>query len=274
MVLIIFGLLLKIRRSEVLFSLNEIRNYQLRAQDGDLGEINSFLIDDFNWVVRYVVVNVDRRNILLSVFALSSPEPAGRIIPTSLTRDKILNSPEIDLNQPLSREIERQLSDYYSWPYYWEPGDIPTTQPGDLSAVPLIEMELDKEAKEDQTFDSVESNSTDASGKSEYHLHSTKVLFGETIHATNDDKNAGKLADMIAQDKDWNILYLVVETGGLLGGAKVLVSPNWVKTIDDLDKRIDVELTSGTIQNSPGFNTIEDITEEYQAGLNNYYSQK
>lgn len=255
----------------MLFSLQEIQNYQLRAQDGDFGEIKSFLIDDDNWVVRYLMVKVGNRDVLLSVMAMGAPDPIERVVPTNLSRDRIMNSPEIRAGKPLSRDIERQLSDYYEWPYYWEPGEVPNTRPGDLTAVPLIDMELDKEAQEDQALIPQTGEESSSEKKNESHLHDTKVLFGETIHTTNDDRNAGRLTDMVTQDEDWNLLYLVVDTGGLLTNNKVLVAPSWVTQIDELDNRIDVQLSAETIQNSPNFNTIGDITQEYQTKLNDYY---
>jgi hypothetical protein len=207
---------------------------------------------------------------------LDEPDIHAGQMRLNVTQDLLLNSPEIDLDQPLSRDIERELSDYYGWRYYWEPEDVPNTLPGDLTAIPLIDMEIDRE-KQEQEQELIPQTGTegqdDQQRAEDQYLHSLKRLEGATIHATNDDQNAGKLADIISQDEDWNVMYLVVDTGGLLAGKKVLVSPSWVQKIDELDSRIDISLKSDTIKNSPEFNSYLDLTEEYQARLRNYYQE-
>lgn len=255
----------------MVFSLEDIMDYHLRSQDGDFGEVKSCLIDDFDWVIRYLIVEVDGREVLLSTTAMATPVTAARVIPINLSHETIMNSPEIDSGRPLSRDIERQLSDYYKWPYYWEPDEVPNTLPGDLSAVPLIDMQLDKEAQEDQAANQASGNLTTASSEDQPHLRSTKILFGQTVHTTNDDQNAGKLADLIVQSEDWDLLYLVVDTGRLFNEKKVLLAPSWVTNIDELENRIDVKLSAQTIHDAPEFNSIDDLTEEYQVQWQNYY---
>lgn len=255
----------------MLFTLKDIKDYHLQAVDGEIGKIESFIVDTFNWVVRYLVLELEnKRYILLSAGAIGKPASGVQALPVFVSREFITNGPTFDITQPLSREIERQFSDYYEWPYYWEPGDVPNTLPGDLTAVPLIDMEIDREQKEEEQ-ELIPATGDETAGQNNFHLHSTRELFGETIHTTNDDHNAGKLVDIVTQDENWNVLYLVVDTGGLLSSKKVLVSPNWVQQIDEMGSRIDVNLKQETIQNSPEFNSAQDLTSDYQSRLNDYY---
>ena len=243
----------------MLFSLTDVQDYHLRSQEGDLGEIKSFLIDDFDWVLRYLIVEIDDREVLVSTASMGAPDPDQRVIPINLTRERIVASPVFDSGRPISRDIERRLSDYYEWPYYWKPDDVPDTLPGDLTAVPLIDLQLDKESQEDQAENPPDDRMTTASEKDQPHLRSTKLLFGLTIHATNDDHNTGKLVDMIVESEGWKILYLIIDTSGLMSNKKVLMPPNWVTRIDELNSRIDLELSAQTIQDAPEFNSIDDL---------------
>jgi hypothetical protein len=243
----------------MLFTLKEIQDYKLRAADGDFGEIKTFLIDDFEWAVRYLVAQVGSRQVLLSVLALGAPDTNAHILPVNVTKDKIMNSPTFDFNQRVSRDVERCFSDYFDWPYYWEPDDVPNTLPGDLTAIPLIDMELDREQQEAQELIPETGISGTESTEANEHLRSTQVLFGQAIHAANDNRNAGKLVDMVTQDENWSILYLMVDTGGLLPGKKVLFAPSWVKQVDEVNSRIDIDLTQETIHNGPEFTSIEEL---------------
>src|SRR5690554_372334 len=127
-----------------------MQKYKLRAVDGDFGEIKFFLFDDFNWVVRYAAIEVGSRSVLLAMHTFEQPDNEAHTLTVQLTREKIMNSPIIDLDLPISREIETKLSDYYAWPYYWQATDYPNTMPGDLTAVPLIDMQLDREEQEEE----------------------------------------------------------------------------------------------------------------------------
>ena len=262
----------------MLFSLRDIQGFKLQTVDGNFGEVKAFLIDDFDWVVRYLIVDIDDRmsdrHAILSPRAVSGLSVEDRVVVVNVDLDKILNSPSVEIDQDLSRELERQLSDYYNWPYYWEPTEYPVTRPGDLTAVPLIEMELERQQEEQELIPEtgVTGDSAAGSGDSNFHLRSTHEIFGYTLYTSNDQGNAGKLHDFIVQDENWSILYMVADTGGLLSsGRKVLVAPTWVEAINEDERRIEVNLSENTIKNSPEFNTTLDLTSEYQTRLSDHY---
>ena len=151
------------------------------------------------------------------------------------------------------------MSDYYDWPYYWEPTEVPNTLSGDLSAVPLIEMQLEREQKEQEQALILDTGSV-STARNELRLHFTSKIFGYTIHASNDNKSAGKLDDFIVQSEDWKIMYMVVSGSGLRSGGSVLVSPSWVEQIAENNSRIDVNLKEETIRISPAYNGTFDLT--------------
>jgi hypothetical protein len=257
----------------MLFTLKDIHDFRLSTVDGDFGEIKAFLIDDYDWVVRYLVAEVGSRQVLLSVASLGIPMINERVLPVSVSKEMIMNSPTFDLDKPVSREIERKYSDYFDWPYYWEPDEVPNTLPGDLTSVPLIDMQLERERKlEEQEAELIPGTGTTSSEDFNQHLRSTRDLFGGTIHTTNDDRSAGKLADMVTQAEDWSVLYLVVDTGGLLTGKKVLFAPTWVQKINESGSQLDVNLKQESINEIPEFRSIQDLTPEYHDQLKNFYN--
>ncbi len=105
-------------------SVREVINYRIDANDGDIGHVEDFLIDDQNWIMRYMIV--DTRNwlpgkqVLIALHWIEAVQWDLRSISVNLPRQKIKESPEFDYEMPVSREYETQLFDYYQRPGYWK----------------------------------------------------------------------------------------------------------------------------------------------------------
>ncbi len=104
-------------------STREVIGYRIHASDGEIGHVEDFLVDDQNWVIRYM--EVDTRNWLPGKKVLVAPNWietvswAERRVGVALTRENILNSPEYDSSKPLSREYETALHEHYDRARYW-----------------------------------------------------------------------------------------------------------------------------------------------------------
>ncbi len=104
-------------------STREVLGYNIHAADGKIGHVEDFLIDDANWVIRYLVV--DTRNWLPGKKVIVSPQwvkavewDVGEVV-VDVPRESVQNSPEFDPHAPVSRDYEARLYDYYGWPKYW-----------------------------------------------------------------------------------------------------------------------------------------------------------
>ena len=80
-------------------------------------------------------------------------------------------------------------------------------------------------------------------------LRNTAHLKGFAIRAT--DGELGTVDQLYFDDKTWAIRYLVVETGGWLGGRPVLISPISVVHADWQARRLDVALTKKQVETQP-----------------------
>jgi hypothetical protein len=104
-------------------SSKEVLVYHIQARDGEVGHIEDFIADDDTWSIRYIVV--DTRNWLPGRKVLISPQWVEKIswaihkVHIDLLKDNIKNSPEYDPGQPVNREYETMLYDYYGRPKYW-----------------------------------------------------------------------------------------------------------------------------------------------------------
>jgi hypothetical protein len=85
--------------------------------------VETFILDDENWSIMYLVVDTHNwlpgKKVLVAlawVEAVNWPEEQVQI---DLERETIENSPEYDPEDPINRETETVLYDYYGRPVYW-----------------------------------------------------------------------------------------------------------------------------------------------------------
>jgi hypothetical protein len=111
----------------------ELKNYILRARDGDLGHLRDFYFDDKSWSVRYLAVEtgtwLPSQKVLISPEAIHDALWDEQIFPVALTKEQVRNSPPIDSVKPVSRQYEQLLREYYGWPAYWGVPGVPATIP-------------------------------------------------------------------------------------------------------------------------------------------------
>ncbi len=105
-------------------SSREVTGYHIAAADGDIGHLEDIIADDEVWDLRYIVV--DTKNWLPGKKVLISPAWISKIswskskVYIDLTREQIQKSPEYDPTQPINRDYENVLCDFYGRPKYWE----------------------------------------------------------------------------------------------------------------------------------------------------------
>jgi len=94
-------------------------------------------------------------------------------------------------------------------------------------------------------------------------------LKGLVIRAT--DGEIGTVDQFYFDDEIWAIRYLAVETGGWLGGRRVLISPFSILDADWPAKRLDVNLTMKQVENSPNIDTQLPVSRQHEADYLGYY---
>jgi hypothetical protein len=100
-------------------------------------------------------------------------------------------------------------------------------------------------------------------------LRNTAHLKGFAILAT--DGELGTVDQLYFDDKTWAIRYFVVETGGWLGGRRVLISPISVTRADWHKRQLDVVLTKKQVEGSPNVDTHQPISRQHEAEFYGYY---
>ena len=108
----------------MLQSVNDLKGYDIVATDGEIGNIEEFYFDDTNYMMRYIVANTGNwltgKQNLISPFRITHLDKETRKIHVALTKEQVVNSPGIDKHLPVSRQMEKIVSDYYGTSYYWD----------------------------------------------------------------------------------------------------------------------------------------------------------
>jgi len=241
-------------------SVDQLRNYVLEAEDGEIGRCKDFLFDDIYWTVRYMVADTGKwlpgRKVLVSPIALGEPDWASRRLQVKLTTEQIEKGPPLDADAPVSRQYEQKWFEYYGWPYYWSGGGLWGAAPYPSA---LYLKRLEKVAEE-----GIEPEET--------HLRSVKEVTGYQIQASDGD--IGHVEDFIVDDQLWLLRYLVVDTRNFLpGGRKVLVPPAWVTSVDWVGRSVSVDLTVEGVKNSPEYDPSEPINRQYERRFYDYHGR-
>ena len=100
-------------------------------------------------------------------------------------------------------------------------------------------------------------------------LTNATYLKGLVIRAT--DGEIGTVAEFYFDDETWAIRYLTVDTGGWLGGRRVLISPIAIVQVDWPARRLHVALTKKQVENSPDISTQRPVSRQQEASFLGYY---
>jgi hypothetical protein len=238
------------------YRLEEMLGFAVHSSDGEIGYVEDFYFDDESWAVRYAVVDIGSwifgRHVLISPFALGTPDMDEETLSTTLTRDQVEDSPDINCEQPVSKQELAQLHDYYGWPTYWAGGSLGITSPDPMA------MAAAQPAPSEQA--EVENGDP--------HLRSVREVTGYTIQAT--DGEIGHVEDFFA-DEDWTIRYMMIDTRDWLPGKDVLISPDWVEKVVWEASEVVVEMTQDRIEESPAFDSEGPLLREYEKELYQHY---
>src|SRR5579864_2296305 len=98
----------------MLWHTSAINGYCVAASDDEIGTVCDFLFDDASWSVRWLVVDtgswLSGRKGLLPPWG--SVDANGQHFSVKLTKQQIKDSPQIDTDGPVSRQMETGGSPY------------------------------------------------------------------------------------------------------------------------------------------------------------------
>ncbi len=249
----------------MLQSVNDLKGYDIIASDGEIGSIEEFYFDDASLVVRYLVANTGSwltgKQNLISPQAITHLDRENRNIHVNLTKEQVTKSPGIDKHQPISRQVEKLVSDYYGDRYYWD--ERPNLTAAQLASANAAAAFVKA---------SVTSQSAAATLAPDVHLRSMQEI--ATYHIAALDGEIGEVEDFFVETDDWSIRYIGADTRHLLPGKHVLISTLWLGQINWAMRKVNINLTREQIKNSPDYEKVTEISREYETRLHKHYEQE
>jgi hypothetical protein len=247
----------------MLRSAESLEGFAIGATDGTIGKAKDFYFDDQAWVIRYLVVDTSAwlggRDVLISPYAIGTPDWSARVMPVTILKERIRNSPGIDTAKPISRQYEKSFLGYYGYPYYWGGSGLwgDTMYPGTL----LTGMGPTSYRGYLQ-----------APGEAgDPHLRSCAAVKGYDVHARDGD--IGHVRGFILDDYTWSIRYLIVNTSNWWIGHEVLVSPEWIEEISWSKSNVTTNLDRHAIKASPEYHGTALIDRDAEERIYDHYGR-
>ena len=94
----------------------EVSGYHIQAHDGEIGQVEDFVVDDDEWYIQYLVVDIHNllpgKKVLVEVPRIEQIDWAASKVHLDLTCKQIKEAPEFDAGAPVNRRREEIYYDY------------------------------------------------------------------------------------------------------------------------------------------------------------------
>ena len=100
-------------------------------------------------------------------------------------------------------------------------------------------------------------------------LWDASAITGYAIEAS--DGQIGSVSDMLFEDVNWTLRWLVVDTGNWLSGRKVLLPVSALGHPDRASRNFTVKLTMDQVRHSPDIDTEASVSRQNEAHVYDYY---
>jgi uncharacterized protein YrrD len=242
----------------MLWSAADLRNHMLEAENEDVGHIDDLLFEDTSSRIRYFVVDTGSllasRKVLIAPEAVGRPRSTDNRIPTTLSWQRVQDSPPLDAESPVSRQYEEDLHHHYGWQPYWA---VPAA-PGLIWApAPLTPSAHEDRQGEPRPFDPS--------------LRSAAEVTGYYVAASDDD--IGHVEDLLVEDEGWQVRWIVVDTRNWLPGRKVVIPVGWLAWVSWSEQQIGVGVTRAQVESSPEYRPSQALDADYQNALASHYGR-
>jgi hypothetical protein len=245
-------------RRQILRNIKDLESLTIAATDAVVGRVRDFYFDDEAWVIRYIVVETDetlpRRRVLLSPIAIGQPNWIERVLPVTISRKQVCDSPDIDTEKPVSRQQEMGYLGYFGYGAYWGGGGLwgagmyPDILQGGL---------------QDKGFH--------AQSHGDPHLRSVNEVMRYYVHA--EDGDIGHVQGFLIDERSWALRYFIVNTSNWWLGHQVILAPEWIDHVVWAESTVYVDLTRQAIKNSPRYDPTAPLDREQEAATRTHYGR-
>jgi uncharacterized protein YrrD len=240
-----------------------LKGYAIEASDENIGTVSDLLFDDDTWKVRWLVVDTGSwltgRKVLLHPSSIGQANYMHRTLSVSLTKAKVEGSPNILTDQPVSRQMQDSLLQYYGWDPLWGGSRF---ERGVMASPLGPSHNLDAALRNASSFEA------HLAGE-DPHLRSMVAVTGYHCHASDGD--IGHVEDFLVDDGFWGIAYLIVDTRNWWPGKHVLVSPHAVMAVSWSDRQVVFNVSREQVKASPPWAPLDIVDQSYEERLHRHY---
>jgi uncharacterized protein YrrD len=239
--------------------------YELQAEDGLIGTVTDFLLDDRSWRFRWLVIQTgswhSERQVLIHPSAIRSADHDRKTLAVRLSRSQVMESPDVSTDEPVSKQKEVLLYDYYGWDPLWGTGLYDPGMLGNYIGPPRYFGAKDM----DRAMDMAE-----RVGGMDPDLRSLTVLKSYYVHAT--DGMIGHVENLLIDDQSWDVRYLIIDTSNWWMGKHVLISPHAVTDVSWSSHEISLDVSKEKVRSSPAWDPMKSISEMEERELHTHYA--
>jgi hypothetical protein len=250
----------------MLFAVSGLEGCPIAASDGRIGAVKDFLFDDQSWKIRWMVADtgdwLPGRKVLIHPTAIAPLEipPKPRLpmmspgdsleVSVNLTKQQIEASPEAREGDPVTKDMEALLYNYYGFDAGWG-----ATNSGESAIV--AEAAARREADIETGPDG------------DPHLRRAGSVKGYHVHAS--DGELGHVENLLADDANWDIRYLVIATRSWWPGKIVQLAPYAVTGVDWLDRQVKLNVTRDQVKSAPAWDPLAMADEVSEQQLHRHF---
>ena len=109
-------------------SCKAVIGHHIHASDGEVGHVESMLVEENTWAIRYLVVNTSNwwmgHKVLVAPEWITGVRWLDQSVTVAMTRESVRNAPLYESAAELNREHEASLYRHYGRAAYWADGVI------------------------------------------------------------------------------------------------------------------------------------------------------
>jgi hypothetical protein len=251
----------------MLHAISALKGFAIEATDGRIGTAVDFLFDDRSWKVRWLVVDCGSwlagRKVLIHPSAISYAGFEYKRFEVTLTKAQVHGSPALLEHQPVSQQMQSHLYDYYGWDPDWSGSYFGGTMGGmapSMMAPPSPGAQMQAEPR-------TAGAPTPQGG--DPHLRSVVEVIGYYIQAT--DGEIGYVENLMLDNEDWSLQYLIVYTSSWWLGQSVLIAPHAVTGIDWFNRQVQLDVPREKVKLSPSWDPLVALDESSRTDLHAHY---
>ncbi|MBF0289364.1 MAG: PRC-barrel domain-containing protein [SAR324 cluster bacterium] len=107
----------KVPEQQQLRSSNEVIGYLIQAEDGEIGQVEDFIVEDPDWKIRYLEINTSNwllgKKVLIAPTWIQQVSWTDKQVMINLSREAIQSAPAYDPSKLISRDYQLKLYKYY-----------------------------------------------------------------------------------------------------------------------------------------------------------------